>query len=93
MMISSVLYNLVRRPRDVRPVSIFRVEQKEQLILNSLSPSRITTSFRPFTPQPSMSKCLRIARATSSAPCDRVNRRRGRMIEKFVLPISCWSAV
>lgn len=60
----------------------------ELLILYSLSPSLITTSFLSFTPQPVIPSFSLIARETNCAPWDLVKRRRGRMMEKFVLPIS-----
>lgn len=49
----------------------------------------MTTSLRSLTVQLGTERRSRIALATSWAPPERVNRSRGKMMEKLVLPRSC----
>lgn len=58
------------------------------LTFKSLSPSLIITSFLSFTVHCSTPSLSLTALATNSAPWFRVNRSRGSIIEKLVLPIS-----
>jgi hypothetical protein len=90
MMISPMLDDLISRSRDVDRQHTHHFRRKRP-IFNSFSPSLIITSFLELTVHPSTPNPL-TALATSSAPCALVNKRRGRMIEKFVLPIS-WNTV